>query len=89
METWKKTYLRPETYTLRELLIPIFKNGECVYESPKVMDIRAYCQEELNTLWDETRRLINPHNVYVDLSIKLWKIKNELLDTIHYPKENI
>lgn len=83
VETWKKTYLKADAFTLRELLIPVFIDGKCVYESPKVMDIRAYCQEELNTLWDETRRLINPHKVYVDLSKKLWTIKNELLDNIN------
>ena len=44
------------------------------------MDIRAYCQKELDTLWDETRRLINPHQVYVDLSKKLYDIKIDLLD---------
>lgn len=83
IETWKKTYLRPGSYTLREILVPIFKDGTCVYESPKVMDIRTYCQNELDTLWDETRRLVNPHKVYVDLSKKLWQIKNELLDNIN------
>ena len=46
IETWKKTHLAPGTYTMRELLVPIFKNGECVYESPKVMDIREYCKKE-------------------------------------------
>lgn len=80
VETWKKLYIKPNTYTLREILVPIFQNGQCVYESPSVMDIRNYCQSELNTLWDETKRLINPHEVYVDLSDKLWHIKTELLD---------
>lgn len=61
-------------------MVPIFRNGECCYESPKVMDIREICQQELNTLWDETRRLVNPHEVYVDLSKKLYDIKIELLD---------
>ena len=65
---------------MREIMVPVFLNGECCYESPKVMDIRAYCQQELSTLWDETRRLINPHKVYVDLSKKLYDIKIELLD---------
>ena len=50
IETWKKTHLAPGTYTMRELLVPIFKNGECVYESPKVMDIREYCKKEQETL---------------------------------------
>lgn len=81
--TWKKTLLKPNTYEVKEILVPIFQNGTCVYESPSVMDIRAYCQEELNTLWDETRRLINPQEVYVDLSQNLWNIKNELLSSLH------
>lgn len=80
VEPWKKTKLAGGSYTMREILVPIFKNGECCYKSPKVMDIRAYCQEELNTLWDETRRLINPHEVYVDLSARLYDIKIDLLD---------
>ena len=81
-EPWKKTKLQGGTYTLREILVPVFKNGECCYTSPKVMDIRAYCGKELNTLWDETRRLINPHEVYVDLSPKLYNMKIELLDKL-------
>ncbi|MFQ8841697.1 MAG: hypothetical protein ACLR8P_13050 [Clostridium fessum] len=72
IETWKKTHLAPGTYTMRELLVPIFKNGECVYESPKVMDIREYCKKEQETLWDESRRLVNPHEIHVDLSNELW-----------------
>lgn len=80
LEPWKKTKLAGGSYTLREILVPVFRKGECCYESPKVMDIRAYCQKELDTLWDETRRLINPHQVYVDLSKKLYDIKIDLLD---------
>lgn len=80
METWKKTRIRANTYTLRELLVPIFKNGECIYTSPSVMEIRDYCRKELDTLWDETRRFVNPHKVYVDLSNKLHKIKTDLLE---------
>ncbi len=80
LEPWKKTKLAGGSYTMREIMVPVFRNGECCYESPKVMDIRAYCQQELSTLWDETRRLINPHKVYVDLSKKLYDIKIELLD---------
>jgi nicotinate phosphoribosyltransferase len=80
--TWKKTYLEPNTYTLRELLVPIFLAGQCVYTSPSVMDIREYCLKEQDTLWDEVRRLINPHVVYVDLSVKLYRMKTELLDSL-------
>ncbi len=79
-EPWKKTKLHGGTYTLRPLMEHIFHKGECCYTSPKVMDIRAYCQKELDTLWDETKRLINPHEVYVDLSQKLYDTKIRLLE---------
>ena len=81
--TWKKTLLAPGSYTMRELLVPVFLNGECVYESPKVMDIQKYCKEELDTLWDESKRLVNPHTVHVDLSNELWQTKQKLLDSYH------
>lgn len=79
-EPWKKTRLAPGTYTLRELLVPIFQNGKCCYTSPKVMDIRSYCLKEQDTLWEETKRFVNPHQIYVDLSKKLYDTKIELLD---------
>lgn len=81
-EPWKKTKLPAGSYRLRELMVQVFKNGECCYTSPKVMDIREYCQKEQATLWEETRRLVNPHKVYVDLSSKLYDIKIELLDQL-------
>ncbi|MCM1326416.1 MAG: nicotinate phosphoribosyltransferase [Bacteroidales bacterium] len=80
LEPWKKTKLKGGTYTIRPILKQIFKNGECCYTSPEVMEIREYCQKELDTLWDETKRLVNPHEVYVDLSKKLYDVKLELLD---------
>lgn len=79
-ETWKKTKLKGGTYTVREMLEPIFIKGECVYQSPSVMEIAAYCKQEKDTLWDETKRLFNPHQVYVDLSERLYQTKKELLD---------
>ena len=79
METWKKTTLESGTYTIREMLTPIFKNGICVYTSPSVADICAYCKKEQESLWDETRRLVNPHKVYVDLSDRLYDMKKSLL----------
>lgn len=85
IETWKKTYLAPETYTIRDLMIQVFKGGECIYHSPAVMDIQEYCKKELNTLWEESRRLVNPHQVHVDLSKALWEMKNNLLDSYHFP----
>lgn len=84
IETWKKTLLSPGAYTLRELMIPVFKAGECVYHSPKVMEIQKYCKGELDTLWEESKRLINPHEIHVDLSNELWHMKNQLLDSYHY-----
>ncbi|MBO5165387.1 MAG: nicotinate phosphoribosyltransferase [Lachnospiraceae bacterium] len=80
IEPWKKTRLEGGTYTLRELMVPIFKSGDCVYTSPKVMEIRDFCKKELATLWDETKRLVNPHKVHVDLSKKLYDMKIALLD---------
>lgn len=75
--TWKrKTY---ENYELRELLVPIFKSGELVYEIPTTAEIRAYCTDQLSKLWDEVKRFENPHNYYVDLSEKLWNIKQDML----------
>ena len=79
-EPWKKTRLPGGSYNLRELLVPVFRKGKCCYESPKVMAIRDYCQKELSTLWDETKRFVNPHPIYVDLSQKLYDIKIALLD---------
>ena len=78
--TWKKTYLPGGTYTMREILQPIFINGECKYQSPSVMEIAAYCKQEKATLWDETQRLFYPHKVYVDLSQKLYDTKQNLLN---------
>lgn len=82
IDTWKKTRILGGTYTLRELLIPIFKNGKCIYTSPSVMELRQKCQDELNALWDESRRLVNPHEVYVDLSQALFDLKKDLLEKI-------
>ncbi len=78
--TWKKTFLSPGIYSMKEILKPIFINGQCVYESPGVMEIRDYCTRELGTLWEETRRFVNPQEVYVDLSKKLYDMKHSLLD---------
>ena len=78
--TWKKTKLKGGTYTLRELLVPIFLKGSCVYTSPTVMQIRDKCTKEKETLWDESKRFVNPQEVYVDLSDKLYQVKAKLLD---------
>ncbi len=84
IQTWKKTHLAPKSYTMRELLVPVFQKGQCVYQSPKVMEIQKYCKQELATLWEESLRLVNPHKVHVDLSNELWHIKNQLLDSYNF-----
>ncbi|WP_295586197.1 nicotinate phosphoribosyltransferase, partial [uncultured Oscillibacter sp.] len=71
--TWKrKTYT---DFTIRELQVPVFRKGQLVYRRPDLKEIQAYCREQVDTLWDEVKRFENPHNYYVDLSQKLWDIK--------------
>ena len=77
MATWKrKTFY---DYTLTELLVPVFKNGEQVYRLPDIEEIRNHCKEEIEGMWEEVRRFTNPHNYYVDLSEKLWGLKYDML----------
>ena len=80
LEPWKKTVMEPGTFTLREMLEPVYLGGRSVYTFRKTMDIRDYCLKEQDTLWEESRRLTNPHQVYVDLSQKLYDTKLQLLD---------
>ena len=75
--TWKRKTVY--NYPAKELQVPIFKNGERVYKCPELSQIRAYCLEQVDTLWDEIKRFDNPQNYYVDLSQKLWDIKYGLL----------
>lgn len=80
-QTWKRKVCT--NYTVKELLVPIFKNGELVYKSPDIHEIRDYCKAQIMTLWDEVKRFENPHRYYVDLSEKLWNIKQKLLRENH------
>ncbi|MBQ8586713.1 MAG: nicotinate phosphoribosyltransferase [Oscillospiraceae bacterium] len=75
--TWKQKTVY--NFTARELQVPIFQNGELVYKLPELKEIRAYCKEQVESLWDEVKRFDNPHAYYVDLSQKLWDIKYSLL----------
>ena len=75
--TWKTKNVY--NFTAKELMVPIFKNGDLVYQCPKLQEVRAYCLEQVDTLWDEVKRFDNPHTYYVDLSKKLWDIKFGLL----------
>ena len=87
-EPWKKTRLAGGSYTLRELLVPVFKDGKCIYESPSVMEIQEICNKEKDTIWDETKRFVNPHEIHVDLSKKLYDLKNDLLNELHNLQED-
>ena len=75
--TWKRKTVY--NFTAEELLVPIFQKGELVYKLPTLKEIQTYCREQVDTLWDEVKRFENPQTYYVDLSQKLWDIKDELL----------
>lgn len=76
--TWKTKELT--NFTVRELQVPVFLNGELVYDLPTLPEIKAYCRQQIHTLWDEVKRFENPHTYYVDLSQKLWDVKRGLLE---------
>ena len=82
---WKKTKLKANSYTLRELLVPIFKEGKLVYQTPKAMEIKAYSKSELDTLWEEYKRLVNPQIMQVVLSDGLYALKEKMLE--NYKKD--
>ena len=74
--TWKRKTV--ENFIARELYVKVFDKGELVYKSPKPQVIREYCEEQVETIWDEVQRFENPHTYYVDLSEKLWQIRDDL-----------
>ncbi len=77
VNTWKsKTFTDVD---IRPMLVEVFRDGECVYELPGIEEIKAYCQDQIDHLWEEVKRFENPHRYYVDLSEKLWSSKHELL----------
>ncbi len=75
--TWKRKVVY-DFYAV-ELQVPIFVKGKCVYKSPELKEIKKYCEEQVDKIWDEVKRFENPHEYYVDLSQKLWDIKYKLL----------
>ncbi len=75
--TWKRRVLTD--YVARELLIPVFKDGRRVYDTPPLDVIRDYCAQEIASMWREVLRFENPHNYYVDLSQKLWDLKHQMI----------
>lgn len=80
VNTWKSMTLT--NYTMKELQVPLFKNGKRVYESPSLMDIQKHCKEDLDTFWDQYKRLLNPQRYKVDLSDSLWMLKNSMIQQL-------
>ena len=78
IHTWKQKIVTD--YEAKPLLVQLFKHGEKVYESPDIETIRNYCQSQLDTLWEQTKRFEYPQTYYVDLSKNLWQVKNDLLE---------
>ena len=76
--TWKRKTMKE--YTAKELMVKIIEDGKLVYDLPSLQEIREHCSDELDTLWEEVKRFANPHRYYVDLSEKLWDIKNDLIN---------
>ena len=76
--TWKRKTITD--YTAVELLVPIFRDGKLVYHQPGIEEIRNYCAQQVGLLWEEVKRFEFPHNYYVDLSQRLWQIKQDLLN---------
>ncbi len=77
VHTWKRKKF--ENFYTKDLQVPIFENGKCVYESPTVLEIKEFAQTETDKLWPEVLRFENPHTYYVDLSQNLWSLKHSLL----------
>ena len=77
VNTWKSMTLTD--YTMKELQVKVFEGGKRVYDSPSLQEIQQHCQEDLDTFWDQYKRLLNPHRYKVDLSDSLWMLKNSML----------
>ncbi|MDF3000453.1 MAG: nicotinate phosphoribosyltransferase [Bacillota bacterium] len=75
---WKRK--KVSNFYAKNLRVPIFLKGVCVYESPDIDNIRDYCKEQIDTLWEEILRFENPHEYYVDLSKDLWELKTKLIE---------
>jgi len=80
--TWKKKYF--SNFTAKSILEPIFRGGKLVYRVPTIEEARDYCDRQIRRLWEEVKRFENPHRYYVDLSPKLWRIKNDMLEEMRH-----
>ncbi len=76
--TWKRKEV--DSFVARRLLVPIFEKGKQVYLEPAIEDIRDYCAEQIDNLWEEVKRFENPHSYYVDLSEELWRVRKTLIE---------
>ena len=83
-EPWKKTTLSSDSYTMTEMLVPVIQDGKRIYNTPSVMEIQRICNAQKDTLWDENKRFINPSQIHVDLSQKLYDMKQSLLSRISH-----
>ena len=80
VETWKKTTYTD--YTIRELLVPVIKQGEVVYKFPTLKEIARYAREEMDSFWCEYLRIDKPHIYKVDLSDGLYNLKKKMISEI-------
>lgn len=80
IHTWKRKVVT--NYYAKKIQVPIFIQGECVYKTPKLDEIRKYSLEQVELLWEEVKRFNNPQGYYVDLSEKLWNLKNDMIKNL-------
>ena len=80
--TWKSKTV--SDFKAEKLLVKVFDKGKLVYDEPSLREIKKFCADEIDRLWDEVLRFDNPHNYYVDMSQNLWDIKNNMLNTINH-----
>lgn len=80
IHTWKKKIVTD--YVIKPLQVQLFDKGNRVYECPPIEEVRRYCSEQIETLWEQIRRFENPQTYYVDYSEKLWRVKNDLLESV-------
>lgn len=87
IQTWKRKTLH--NFKTKDLLVPVFRGGKRVYNLPELRDIQSYAQQDLGTFWDEVKRLVNPHRYIVDLSPKLFELRQALLLDINNKVEEV
>lgn len=76
---WRKKYLKAGKYTCEEMLKPVMRNGEAE-PLPTLKETIAYANEQMETLWPEYKRLMNPNIMEVNLSDKLQALKTQIIE---------